>query len=66
MTTPSASHIAGDDPGVMRHVTEAFNPAGELAKPEEPVIVVNVVVAPGATVRVSGVTVGTAGIATVG
>ena len=66
ITTPSASHASGEDPGVMRHVTEAFNPAGELAKPEAPVRVVNATVPPGLTDFDSGKAVGAPGGFTIG
>jgi hypothetical protein len=64
-TTPSGSHTAGDDPGVMRHVTDVFKPATELANPDAPVSVVNVAVPPGATLNVLGFTVGGLGKPTV-
>ena len=49
----------------MRHVTEVFKPATELAKPEVPVSVVNAAVPPGATLSVFGLTVGGLGKPTV-
>jgi hypothetical protein len=48
-TTPSVSQDSGEDPGVIRHVNEEFNPTTELAKPDAPVIVVNETVPPGIT-----------------
>ena len=64
-TIPSASQDAGDEAGVIRHVTEVFKPATELAKPEVPVSVVNAAVPPGATLSVFGVATGKAGKPTV-
>ena len=66
VTTPSASHVAGDELGVIRHVNDALRPAADVAIPEVPVMVVNATVPPGITDLVSGVAVGTAGKATVG
>jgi hypothetical protein len=68
VTTLSASHTAGLEDGVMRHV--AFAPlvcsCVPVAKPEVPVIVVNVAVPPGITGFVSGVAAGAEGGVTVG
>ena len=65
VTTPSASHVAGDEPGVIRHVAAVSNAAVEVARPEAPVKVVNATVPPGITDFVSGVATGGAGSATV-
>lgn len=65
VTTPSASHVAGDDPGVMRHVAAVSNPAADVANPEAPVKVVNDTVPSGMTDFVCAVATGGAGSATV-
>jgi hypothetical protein len=62
---PSASHDAGDDPGVIKHVSAVSNGACAVAKPDTPVRVVKVVVPPGITVLDSGFAVGADGIPTV-
>lgn len=64
-TTPSASQVAGDEPGVIKHVAVGIKPALEVARPPCEVIVVNVAVAPGITLLVSEVATGTAGAMTV-
>ena len=64
-TTPSASQAAGNEPGVIRHVTDVFKPATELANPDAPVSVLNDAVPPGATLSVFGVAVGGVGKPTV-
>ena len=66
VTIPSASQVAGEDPGVMRHVAFEFKPTLELASPPGPLMVVNVAVPPGITDFDSGVATGAVGIATVG
>ena len=66
VTTPSASHAAGDDPGVMRHVEAGTSPTPDVARPLVPVMVVKVAVPPGITTFDSGVATGTGGSATVG
>ena len=65
VTTPSASQVAGEDAGVIRHVAVVSNAAVEVARPEAPVRVVNATVPPGMTDFVSGVATGGAGLATV-
>ena len=50
----------------MRHVNEVLKPAAAVAKPEVPVVVVKVAVAPGNTDFDSGVATGVAGALTVG
>ena len=50
----------------MRHVTDVFKPAMELAKPEVPVRVVNAIVPPGITDFESGKAVGAPGGFTIG
>jgi hypothetical protein len=61
---PSASHVGGEDPGVIKHVRDASKPTPEVARPPAPVMVVNVAVAPGITALDSGVATGTAGVPT--
>ena len=63
---PSASHVAGDELGVIKHVALVSKPTPEVASAPVPVIVVNVAVPPGMTLSVSAVATGPAGIATVG
>jgi hypothetical protein len=65
-TMPSASHVAGEEAGVIRHVTEVLNPAVAVARPLVPVSVVKVAVAPCKTDFVSGFATGRAGAVTVG
>ena len=64
VTTPSASHDVVL--GVIKQVDAATRPTPEVARPFEPVIVVNVAVPPGITASVSGVATGAAGAVTVG
>lgn len=66
VTMPSASQVAGDDPGVIRHVEEGTSPTPDVARPLAPVMVVNVAVPPGITAFESGVATGNAGKETVG
>jgi hypothetical protein len=68
VTTLSASHEAGLELGVIRHValTPLVCNCVPVAKPEVPVIVVNVAVPPGITAFVSGVATGAGGGVTVG
>ena len=66
VTTPSASHAAGDEPGVIKQVTVALSPTPDDARPFVPVKVVNATVPPGITDLVSGVATGAAGSPTVG
>jgi hypothetical protein len=66
VTIPSASHVAGEEAGVMRHVDALTSPTPEVASAPVPVIVVNVAVPPGITDLLSGVATGEAGMATVG
>ena len=66
VTTPSVSHVVGDEPGVIKHVTVAFSPTPDDARPFVPVKVVNAIVPPGITDLVSGVATGPVGGSTVG
>ena len=66
VTTPSESHVAGEEPGVMRQVKDVFNPAPDVASAPVPVRVVNVAVPPGITALLSEVATGALGAATVG
>ena len=65
-TMPSASHVAGEDAGIMRHVNVGSSPAAAEARPLVPVVVVKVAVAPGNTDFDSGFATGRAGAVTVG
>ena len=65
MTTPSESHAAGDEFGVMRQVEFVLNPAEAVASPDAPVKVVKETVAPGITDFVCDVATGAFGGATV-
>ena len=62
---PSASHAAGEEAGVIKHVAEVSNPAADVAKPLAPVTVVNATDAPAATFLVCGVATGALGVPTV-
>ena len=66
VTTPSVSHAAGTEPGVIKQVTVALSPTPDDARPLVPVKVVNATVPPGITDFDSGVATGAAGKATVG
>jgi hypothetical protein len=66
VTTPSASQVAGDELGVMRHVEEVLKPATAEARPLAPVKVVNATSPPGITDFDCDVAVGDAGAETVG
>jgi hypothetical protein len=65
VTIPSASHDAGDDPGIIKHVAAVLNGACAVARPDALVNVVKVVVPPGMTVLDSGLAVGAVGVPTV-
>ena len=64
-TTPSASHAAGEEAGVIKHVAAVLNPAAAVARPLAPVMVVKETDAPGSTAFALGVATGTAGAVTV-
>jgi hypothetical protein len=66
VTMPSASHNAGDEPGVMRHVELVLKPATAVARPLLPVKVVKATVPPGMTDFDCGVALGAVGADTVG
>jgi hypothetical protein len=63
---PSASQVAGEEPGTIKHVADVLSPAGDVASAPVPVSVVNVAVPPGITALDSGVATGALGAATVG
>ena len=65
MTTPSASQVAGEEAGVIKHVAAVSKGAVDVAKPETPVRLVNATVPPGITDFVCAVATGGAGSATV-
>jgi hypothetical protein len=66
VTTPSASQVAGDELGVMRHVEAVLKPATAEARPLAPVKVVYATSPPGITDFDCDVAVGDAGAETVG
>ena len=66
VTMPSASHVAGDEPGVIRQVKEELNAATVVARPFVPVRVVNEIVPPGITDFDCGVALGAVGVDTKG
>ena len=63
---PSASHAAGEEAGVIKHVAAVLKPAAAVAKPLAPVIVVKATDAPAKTVLAFAVATGAAGAVTVG